>query len=95
MREQPVAVGKEEVEFAVAGNFQRQFMNRAMRGYFALSGNGRIQIVSPANSGRDALSYEDGVGVAVHEFVHLALDQIDPELPDWLEEGTAVYLAPP
>jgi hypothetical protein len=74
--------------------FDRQVMNPAMRGTFALSGNGRIQIVSPANSGRDDLSYEDGVGVAVHEFVHLALDQIDPELPDWLEEGTAVYLGP-
>lgn len=80
--------------YADQAAFDRQVMSPTMRGYFALSGNGRIQIVSPANSGRDELSYEDGVGVAVHEFVHLALDQIDPDLPDWLEEGTAVYLGP-
>jgi hypothetical protein len=80
--------------FADQAAFDRGVMNPAMRGYFALSGDGRIQMVSPANSGRDELSYEDGVGVAVHEFVHLALDQIDPDLPDWLEEGTAVYLGP-
>lgn len=80
--------------FADQAAFDRGVMNPAMRGYFALSGDGRIQMVSPANSGRDELTYEDGVGVAVHEFVHLALDQIAPELPDWLEEGTAVYLGP-
>jgi hypothetical protein len=86
----PVAV---EV-FADQDAFDRGVMNPEMRGYYALSGDGRIQMVSPANSGRDELSYEDGVGVAVHEFVHLALDQIAPDLPDWLEEGTAVYLGP-
>ncbi len=86
----PVAV---EV-YADQASFDRAVMNPDMRGFFALSGNGRIQVVSPANSGRADLSYEDGVGVAVHEFVHLALDQIAPELPDWLEEGTAVYLGP-
>lgn len=86
----PVAV---EV-FADQAAFDRGVMNPDMRGYFALSGDGRIQMVSPANSGRSELTYDDGVAVAVHEFVHLALDRIDPDLPDWLEEGTAVYLAP-
>lgn len=86
----PVAV---EV-FADQAAFDREVMNQDMRGYFALSGNGRIQMVSPANSGRSELTYQDGVAVAAHEFVHLTLDRIDPELPDWLEEGTAVYLAP-
>ena len=80
--------------FADQAAFDRDVMNPAMRGYFALSGDGRIQMVSPISSGRSELTYDDGVGVAVHEFVHLALDQIAPELPDWLEEGTAVYLAP-
>jgi hypothetical protein len=51
-------------------------------------------MVSPANSGRSELAYQDGVAVATHEFVHLTLDRIDPELADWLDEGTAVYLAP-
>lgn len=72
----------------------RVIMNPDLRGAFALSGDGRIQMVSPANTGRDVLTYDDAVGVAVHEFVHLALDRIDPELPDWLEEGTAVLLGP-
>lgn len=80
--------------FADQAAFDREVMNPDMRGYFALSGDGLIQMVSPANSGRDELAYHDGVAVALHEFVHLTLDRIDPELPDWLEEGTAVYLAP-
>lgn len=86
----PVAV---EV-FAGQAAFDQGTMNPAMRGFFALSGDGLIQMVSPANSGLDELSYEDGVGVAVHEFVHLALDRINPDLPDWLDEGTAVLLGP-
>lgn len=80
--------------FPDQGAFDRDVMNADMRGYYAISGEGRIQMVSPANSGRSDLAYEDGVAVAVHESVHLALDRIDPELPDWLEEGTAVYLGP-
>lgn len=80
--------------FADQAAFDRGVMNPAMRGFFALSGDGRIQMVSPLSSGRAELTYADGVSVAVHEFVHLALDQIAPELPDWLEEGTAVTLAP-
>lgn len=74
--------------------FDQGLMNPDMRGYYAVSGNGRIQMVSPTNSGRAGLSYEDAVGVAVHEFAHLALDEIDPELPTWLDEGMAVYLGP-
>ena len=42
--------------YADQAAFDRQVMSPTMRGYFALSGNGRIQIVSPANSGRDELS---------------------------------------
>lgn len=80
--------------FADQAAFDRGVMNPDLRGFFSLSGDGRIQMVSPANSGRAELAYEDGVGIAVHEFVHLALDRIDPELPDWLDEGTAVLLGP-
>ena len=32
--------------------------------------------------------------VAVHEFTHLALDEVNPDLPDWLVEGAAVYFGP-
>ena len=72
----------------------RHVMNPDMRGFFAVSGGGRIQMVSPANVASRDLTYEDATGIAAHEFVHLALDRIAPELPDWLEEGTAVYLGP-
>jgi hypothetical protein len=76
-------------------SFDRHVMNQDMRRYFALSGYPyTIQIVSPANPAPHKISYEDGVLIAVHEFVHLALDEINPALPAWLDEGTAVYLRP-
>ncbi len=74
--------------------FDRAVMNPEMRGFFAASGDGRIQMVSPGNVSSRDLTYEQATGIAAHEFVHLALDRIAPELPDWLEEGTAVLLGP-
>lgn len=75
--------------------FDRYVMNQAMRGYFAISGSPyTIQMVSPANPAPHKIAYADGVSVAVHEFVHLALDEINPALPAWLDEGTAVALGP-
>lgn len=74
--------------------FDRAVMNPEMRGFFAASGDGRIQMVSPANVSSRDLTYEEATGIAAHEFVHLALDRIAADLPDWLEEGTAVYLGP-
>jgi hypothetical protein len=32
--------------------------------------------------------------IAVHEFVHLVADEINPDLPLWLDEGVAVYFGP-
>ncbi len=32
--------------------------------------------------------------IAVHEYTHLALNEVNPDLPDWLAEGAAVYLGP-
>jgi hypothetical protein len=76
-------------------SFDQHVMNRHMRGYFAVSGQPyKIQLVSPANPQPHQISYRDGVQVAVHEFVHLALDEINPSLPAWLDEGTAVYFGP-
>lgn len=74
--------------------FDRAVMNPEMRGFFAASGDGRIQMVSPANVSSRDLTYEEAAGIAAHEFAHLALDRIAADLPDWLEEGTAVYLGP-
>jgi RNA polymerase sigma-70 factor (ECF subfamily) len=76
-------------------SFDQHVMNQNMRGYFALSGYPyQIQMVSPEHPAPHKISYQDGVQVAVHEFVHLALDEINPALPAWLDEGAAVYLGP-
>jgi hypothetical protein len=76
-------------------SFDEQVMDSEMRGFFAISGNGdTIQMVSPANPSPHKISYEDGVFVAIHEFAHLALDEINPQLPPWLDEGVAVYIGP-
>ena len=67
-------------------------MNPDMHGFYAISGSNIIQMVSPSNPAPHEISYQDGVLVAVHEFVHLALDEVNPEMPAWLDEGTAIYL---
>ena len=76
-------------------SFDEHVMNTDMRGYFAISGPPHtIQMVSPANPGHHKISYQDGVSIALHEFVHLALDEINPDMPTWLDEGTAIYIGP-
>lgn len=74
--------------------FDRRVLNPAMRGYRAVSSEGRIQLVSPAVGGTPALSYTDGLMIAAHEFAHLVLDELNPDLPDWLDEGAAVFFGP-
>ena len=76
-------------------SFDEHVMNPDMRGFFAISGPPyTIQIVSPANPAPHDISYEDGVLVAVHEFTHLALDEINLAIPTWLDEGTAIRVGP-
>jgi hypothetical protein len=76
-------------------SFDQHVMNPEMRGFFAISGEqSLIQMVSPANPSPHEISYDDGVLVAVHEFAHLALDEVNPTLPTWLDEGAAVYMGP-
>ncbi len=80
--------------YADQADFDEHVMNPDMRGFYAISGVGRIQMVSPANPAPHQITYADGVSIALHEFVHLALDEIEPDLPTWLDEGTAIYLGP-
>ena len=68
--------------------------NPKMRGYFAYSGNGKIEMVSPAQGRSRGLSYRDGLMIAAHEYTHLALNEVNPHLVDWLQEGAAVYFGP-
>lgn len=76
-------------------SFDEHIMNPDMRGFFAISGPPHtIQMVSPSNPAPHQISYEVGVSVAVHEFTHLALDEINPSMPTWLDEGTAIYVGP-
>lgn len=75
-------------------SFDEHAMDPDMRGFFAISGNGRIQMVSPANPGATKISYKDGTLVAAHEYTHLALDEVNPEMPLWLDEGAAIYIGP-
>ena len=76
-------------------SFDEHVMNPDMRGFFAISGPPHtIQMVSPSNPAPHKIPYEEGVSVAVHEFTHLALDEINPGMPTWLDEGTAIYFGP-
>lgn len=75
-------------------SFNKHVMNPDLRGFFAVSGNGIIQMVSPANPSPHKISNEDALLVTVHEFVHATLDEINPDLPTWLDEGTAVFIGP-
>lgn len=70
-------------------------MNPEMQGYYAYSGNQRIQLVSPRNpTNLPEIDYEQRVLIAVHEYVHLAINTINTNLPVWLNEGIAVYIGP-
>ena len=76
-------------------SFDAHVINQDYRGFYAISGRGKIQMVSPrVPLPNMAIPYNERVLIAVHEFVHLALDEIDPDLPDWLDEGAAIYLGP-
>lgn len=81
--------------FPDQSSLDRFGMNPEMQGYYAYSGEGRIQMVSPRNPlPRYDQGYSMRIGIALHEFVHLVNDAIDPGMPAWLDEGVAVYAAP-
>jgi hypothetical protein len=70
-------------------------MNPDMQGYYAYSGNHRIQMVSPSKpTAQREVDYSQRVLIAVHEYVHLVNNAINPNLPLWLNEGVAVYMGP-
>jgi hypothetical protein len=75
--------------------FDRNVMNPEMRGFAAVSGQpNTIQMVSPVKLTSRNIAYGDGVSIAVHEYVHLALDEVNLALPAWLDEGAAVFIGP-
>jgi len=72
-------------------------MNPAMRGHRAYSGGRRIEMVSPREGleiGGTPIPYEQRALIAVHEFVHLVNDEVNPAMPAWLDEGLACFVGP-
>jgi hypothetical protein len=70
-------------------------MNPIMQGYYAYSGDYRIQMVSPRKPTQQlGIDYSQRVLIAVHEFAHLVNSTINPDTPIWLNEGVAIYAAP-
>jgi len=70
-------------------------MNPDMKGYYAYSGNHLIQMVSPRKPTiHQEIDYSQRVGIAVHEYVHLVNNVINPTMPPWLNEGVAIYMGP-
>lgn len=66
--------------------------NPRLRGSPASSGRWLIQLVSPRAPIRaQGLSYMDRLQFVRHEVTHLVLNEINPRLPSWLEEGVPTY----
>ena len=55
-------------------------------------GNGKIIIKSPLNPPPGS-GFENVVRTAVHEFIHIIIRAINPNIPRWLDEGIASYEA--
>lgn len=81
--------------FPDQASFDRHVMDPDLRGYYACSGNRRIQMVSPRNPApRVEIPYTERVLISVHEFVHLVNNAINLEMPIWLNEGVACRIGP-
>jgi hypothetical protein len=72
--------------------YDRNIINKNLAGSPAISGYGKIQMVSPNAEIRVVnIPYQSRLMFIVHEYVHLCIDQINPSLPIFLNEGLACY----
>jgi hypothetical protein len=72
--------------------YDKYIMNREFRGSPAVSGNSRIQMVSPLGIIKiDSIPYSERLLFLVHEYVHLLIDQLESPPPVFLDEGLACY----
>ncbi len=72
--------------------YNRNIMNSDLKNSPAISGNGKIQIVSPLAKIRSGgLKYEDRLLFLIHEYIHLLIDKLKPEPPIFIDEGIACY----
>jgi len=78
--------------YPTQNDYNRNIMNPALQNSPAISGNGKIQLVSPlAKIKIDNLTYEERLLLLVHEYVHILIDGLDPEPPLFIDEGIACY----
>jgi hypothetical protein len=76
--------------------FDESLIDKSVAGAPACSGNRRIQMVSPSEPIRiEGIQYEERLLMAVHEYVHLMLNEINNSLPVWIQEGVASYFGSP
>jgi hypothetical protein len=73
-------------------SFDESSAGRGMQGSPAFSDKGFIAMVSPDSPIKVMLSYEERLMMAVHEYVHIVLDEINGDMPMWMNEGLASYL---
>lgn len=72
--------------------YDRNIINYELAGSPAISENGKIQMVSPnAEIKVNYIPYPSRLMFVVHEYIHTCIDQIDPSLPMFLNEGLACY----
>ncbi|HEX2919646.1 MAG TPA: hypothetical protein VHO50_00630 [Bacteroidales bacterium] len=78
--------------FPSQAEYDRKIINENLKGSPAISGYGKIQLVSPKAPIRiENIPYKERLWFLIHEYVHLSIDQIDPSLPIFLNEGLACY----
>lgn len=72
--------------------YDQNIINKDLKGSPAISGDGKIQMVSPKATIKIAnIPYPDRLLFLVHEYVHTSIDQINPSMPIFLNEGLACY----
>jgi hypothetical protein len=77
-------------------SYDASIMNPRLRGSPAISGNGKVQLVSPrAPISQNWIPYGERLRFGVHELAHLYMNLIDPSMPEWMQEGTATLFGSP
>lgn len=72
--------------------YNENIINPDFKNSPAISGNGKIQIVSPHAKIRiDSLKYDERLMLLVHEYIHILIDKLDSPPPTFIDEGIASY----
>ena len=73
-------------------SYDESLTDKSVIGSPACSGYKKIKMVSPTSPIEvSGFPYEGRLLMAVHEYVHLMIDEINNETPIWLDEGLACY----